>query len=148
MTSFPDRCHVPRLIFRIGFFRRVVLGITIGAVAGCAQPAINVRIRNETGANVSSVEVRYSGGEYTVEELSLSETDSRYIYPESDSHLDLEYRQLGQLRRAKIDTYFTHGMIGSIEVVLRSDSVVWSSNLEVKGAEKNSAGSRRTETPQ
>jgi hypothetical protein len=94
--------------------------VMIGA-QGCSgsERGVRVSITNQSDTPMQNVVVAYTGGRYELPQLLPDETDTRYVDPVSESHLEMEYTEASGNRLKKtIGTYFERGYSGSINITV------------------------------
>lgn len=120
---------------RNNMFVMLILTVTVLlTISGCNESKIKVDISNNSGTPISSVRVEYKGGAYTIQRLESGMTDSHYIKPKSESHLELEYEDMnGKKMKSRIDVYFGSGYSGSVMISIdKENKISWKDNTTVK----------------
>lgn len=123
------------MMARNNIFVILILTVTVlVTISGCEKSKIEVAISNNSGRPISSVRVEYKGGAYSIQRLESGMTDTRYIKPTSESHLELEYEDInGKKMKSRIDVYIGSGYSGSIMISIdKENKISWKDNTTVK----------------
>ena len=98
-----------------------------------ADPGIEVEIRNNGNAPITSVEVVFTGGAVTTAEIAPTEHKTFVVKPKGESHLVLRFTDAnGQRHDDLVDVYFEPGYSGKINITVdNAGKVKWEERTSV-----------------
>lgn len=114
-------------------FLFIWLALLFSGTAGCSPFGVVVTIANNTGGEITRLEVRFTGGSKSVPKLRAGESFKTRINPDGESSLVILFNDAsGKKHSAEADVYFGHGYRGRIDVKIRPDGTLsWKDDIKV-----------------
>ncbi|MBX3724388.1 MAG: hypothetical protein KF823_00530 [Xanthomonadales bacterium] len=103
------------------FFARLALVVLVACTTSCSA-AVRVEISNNSGMEISSIEMVAGSSGALLEILPGGMSATQVLVPRVDSALDLEFETAtGGRHKCVIDVYLTRGLRGRIGVEINSN---------------------------
>jgi hypothetical protein len=111
-----------------GSWLGAILLFTI-ASSGCTDDGlITLAVINDAGQPIQTVVAKYTGGIAKLGPLKVGERQETTINPAGESHIELDiYPAGGKVEHRLVDTYFEAGYRGKIEISIKKEFVIHSS---------------------
>jgi hypothetical protein len=106
-----------------------ILFLFITALVGCSNSGVEVVIKNQSGLELTDVNLSFTGGKKLFPRLgSLNELRTR-VRPTSASHLNIGFKEpSGKEHKQEVDTYFEPGYKGTVSILIGPGGIVSSTN--------------------
>ena len=121
--------------FGITLLIMVLLAIIGTGLVSCkpTNAGVNVTVENASGGEITSLQIRFTGGNKSTPTLKPAESFETKVNPAGESHLVVEFvDSLGKQHSANVDVYLEHNYSGTIHVTLEPDGkVTWKDETKV-----------------
>ena len=94
---------------------------------------ISIYIKNESNATLHDIRLIYTGGSIYIKNMSSDETYKTFINPESESHLELAWKDAsGKEHFGQIDIYIEPDYTGEIRIQIDpKHAISWTDSIKI-----------------
>lgn len=120
-------------IIRGGVFAVFAMTLLSLSLCGCGRKGVNVTVSNGSGAELKDIQIRFTGGTNSVQNLAPSQSRSCWVNPRAASSLEVDFVDAAGGRHSKkVDVYIERNFRGEIVITIGpSNTVQWKNNVKI-----------------